>query len=79
MTIRPVSLDKSYRLLNHGPTVMVSAKNDNTEYVMSASWICTLDMFPAKLTAVTRQKVIHTATYRKEPEICNTSSYCQTS
>ena len=39
---------------------------------MSASWICTLDMFPAKLTAVTRQKVIHTATYRKELEICNT-------
>ena len=30
MTIRPVPLDKSYRLLNHGPTVLVSAKNDNT-------------------------------------------------
>lgn len=28
MTIRPVPLDKSYRLLNHGPTVMVSAKDD---------------------------------------------------
>nr|WP_218777165.1 hypothetical protein [Gilliamella apicola] len=45
---------------------------------MSASWICSLDMFHAKLTAVTRQKVIHTATHRKELEICNTSPHCQT-
>lgn len=56
MTIRPVPLDKSYRLLNHGPTVLVSAKNDNTENVMSASWVCVLDMFPAKLTAVLDKK-----------------------
>ena len=56
MTIRPVPLDKSYRLLNHGPTVMVSAKNDNAENVMSASWVCVLDMFPAKLTVVLDKK-----------------------
>lgn len=52
MTIRPVPLDKSYRLLNHGPTVMVSAKDDKIENVMSASWVCALDIFPAKVTAV---------------------------
>ena len=29
MTIRPVENKKVYRLLNHGPTVMVSAKHNN--------------------------------------------------
>jgi hypothetical protein len=45
MTIRAIPLDKSYRLLNHGPTVMVSAKNDNTENVMSASWTDNLALY----------------------------------
>lgn len=52
MTIRPVENKKVYRLLNHGPTVMVSAKHNNIENVMSASWVCPLDSFPAKVTAV---------------------------
>ena len=52
MTIRPVENKKVYRLLNHGPTVMVSAKHNNVENVMSASWVCPLDSFPAKVTAV---------------------------
>ena len=52
MTIRPVENKKVYRLLNHGPTVMVSAKHNNIENVMSASWVCPLDSSPAKVTAV---------------------------
>lgn len=52
MTIRPVENKKVYRLLNHGPTVMVSAKHNNVENVMSASWVCPLDSSPAKVTAV---------------------------
>lgn len=53
MAIKPVELEKFYRLINHSPTVMVSAKADNIENVMSASWCCALDFAPkAKLTVV---------------------------
>ena len=53
MAIQPVELEKFYRLINHGPTVMVSAKADNIENVMSVSWCCALDFAPkAKLTVV---------------------------
>lgn len=52
MTIRPVELEKSYRLLNHGPTTLVSAKYHHIENVMSASWVTPLDFAPIKLTAI---------------------------
>lgn len=52
MTILPVEAEKAYRLLNHGPTVMVSAKYNDVANVMSASWVCALDLLPAKVTAV---------------------------
>lgn len=53
MALKPVELEKFYRLINHGPTVMVSAKHDGVENVMSAAWCCALDFAPnAKLTIV---------------------------
>lgn len=39
----PVPLDKSYRLMNHGPTVLVSASDRGTINVMAAAWACVLD------------------------------------
>lgn len=36
----PVPLDKAYRLINHGPTVLVSARHDGVENVMAAAWAC---------------------------------------
>jgi flavin reductase (DIM6/NTAB) family NADH-FMN oxidoreductase RutF len=39
----PVPLDKSYRLMNHGPTVLVSAQHDVVPNVMAAAWACVLD------------------------------------
>ncbi|KIP99695.1 MULTISPECIES: flavin reductase family protein [Pseudomonas] len=50
--IKPVSLDKAYRLLNHGPTVLVSARHDGVDGVMAAAWACALDFDPPKLTVV---------------------------
>ena len=50
--IAPVPLEKSYRLINHGPTILVSARHDGVDNVMSASWACALDFKPAKLTVV---------------------------
>jgi flavin reductase (DIM6/NTAB) family NADH-FMN oxidoreductase RutF len=48
----PVPLDKAYRLLNHGPTVLVSARHDGVDNVMAAAWCCALDLAPTKLTVV---------------------------
>lgn len=50
--IAPVSLDKAYRLLNHGPTVLVSARHGGVDNVMAAAWACALDYAPPKLTVV---------------------------
>ena len=35
--IAPVELKKAYRLLNHGPTVLVSARHDGVDNVMAAA------------------------------------------
>lgn len=50
--IAPVELDKAYRLLNHGPTVLVSARHNSVANVMAAAWACALDFSPPKLTVV---------------------------
>ena len=48
----PVPLDKCYRLLNHGPTVLVSAQHGTQVNVMAAAWACALDFNPPKVTVV---------------------------
>lgn len=48
----PVPLDKSYRLLNHGPTVIVSAQHAGERNAMSAAWACALDFAPPKVSVV---------------------------
>jgi flavin reductase (DIM6/NTAB) family NADH-FMN oxidoreductase RutF len=50
--IQPVPLAKAYRLLNHGPTVLVSARHGDATNVMAAAWACALDFDPPKLTVV---------------------------
>jgi flavin reductase (DIM6/NTAB) family NADH-FMN oxidoreductase RutF len=50
--ISPVALAKAYRLINHGPTVLVSARHDGVDNVMAAAWACALDFAPPKLTVV---------------------------
>ena len=47
-----VPLDKAYRLLNHGPTVLVSAAHAGQQNVMAAAWACALDFSPPKVTVV---------------------------
>ena len=47
-----VPLDKAYRLLNHGPTVLVSAVHAGECNVMAAAWACALDFNPPKVTVV---------------------------
>lgn len=48
----PVELPKSYRLLNHGPTVLVSSAHGGTTNVMAAAWSMPLDFSPPKVAVV---------------------------
>jgi flavin reductase (DIM6/NTAB) family NADH-FMN oxidoreductase RutF len=57
MTLRiaDVPLRKAYRLINHGPTVLVSARYGGIDNVMAAAWCCGLDYDPPKITVVIAQ------------------------
>ena len=48
----PVELSKAYRLINHGPTVLVSSRLQGVDNVMAAAWACAMDFMPPKLTVV---------------------------
>jgi len=48
----PVPLEKAYRLLNHGPTVLVSAQDQTHTGVMTAAWACPVEFKPAKVSVV---------------------------
>ena len=48
----PVELPKAYRLLNHGPTVLVSSAHGDVINVMSAAWSMPLDFDPPKVAVV---------------------------
>jgi len=47
-----VPLDRCTRLLNHGPTVLVSAEHDGRRNVMAAAWSMPLDFAPPKVAVV---------------------------
>lgn len=49
---RPVPLAKAYRLLNHGPTVLVSAAHGGQRNIMAAAWAMPLDFEPPKVAVV---------------------------
>lgn len=50
--IAAVPLAKAYRLLNHGPTVLVSSAHCGQRNVMAAAWAMPLDFDPPKLLLV---------------------------
>lgn len=50
--IQSVPLEKAYRLITHGPTVLVSAQDQQDTDVMAAAWACALEFSPAKVTMV---------------------------
>lgn len=59
--VRPVPLEKAYRLLNHGPTVLVSAADGARRNVMAAAWSMPVDFNPPKVAVV-----IDGATFTRE-------------
>lgn len=50
--IEPVEPAQCYRLLNHGPTVLVSSAQGARRNVMAAAWCMPLDFDPPKLLVV---------------------------
>jgi flavin reductase (DIM6/NTAB) family NADH-FMN oxidoreductase RutF len=49
---QPVPLDRCTRLMNHGPTVLVSAESGGRRNVMAAAWSMPLDFTPPKVAVV---------------------------
>ena len=49
---QPVPPAKAYRLINHGPTVLVSSAHAGRRNVMAAAWNCGLDFTPARVMVV---------------------------
>jgi flavin reductase (DIM6/NTAB) family NADH-FMN oxidoreductase RutF len=47
-----IDLNKSYRLLNHGPTILVSASHNGKQNIMAAAWNMPLDFDPPKVCVV---------------------------
>lgn len=50
--IETVALAKAYRLLNHGPVVLISSTYGEARNVMAAAWSMPLDFDPPKLAVV---------------------------
>ncbi|OIR17768.1 flavoredoxin [mine drainage metagenome] len=56
-----VQLNKAYRLLNHGPTILVSSRHNGKQNIMAAAWVTPLDFDPPRITVV-----IDKSTYTRE-------------
>lgn len=50
--LAPVPLPQAYRLLNHGPTVLVGSCHAGRSNVMAAAWAMPLDFDPPKVAVV---------------------------
>jgi flavin reductase (DIM6/NTAB) family NADH-FMN oxidoreductase RutF len=50
--VKPVELAQAYRLMNHGPTVLVSSSHGGRHNLMAAAWSMPLDFTPAKVCVV---------------------------
>lgn len=59
--ITPVATESAYRLLNHGPTVLVTSAHQGHANVMAAAWNMPLDFNPARVAIV-----IDKSTYTRE-------------
>lgn len=58
---KPISLNKAYSLLNHGPTVLVTTAHGEQRNIMTAAWNMPLDFDPPRVAIVIDKK-----TYTRE-------------
>ena len=64
--IRPVPLEKSFRLLNLGATVLVSAESGGRANAMAAAWACAVDYLPQPKASVVLDKASFTRSLVEE-------------
>ncbi len=50
--MQSINKAQAYRLLNHGPTVLITSAHNYKRNIMAAAWVCALDFDPSKITAV---------------------------
>lgn len=50
--MQTVPLNLAYRLLNHGPVVLVSTRNNGRQNIMAAAWNMPLDFDPPRISIV---------------------------
>ena len=49
---QPVALGHACRLINHGPTVLVSSEHDGRRNVMAAAWSMPVEFTPPRVAVV---------------------------
>jgi flavin reductase (DIM6/NTAB) family NADH-FMN oxidoreductase RutF len=54
----PVELRRAYRLINHGPTTIISAAAGTQRNVMAAAWVMPLDFEPARVAVVISKETL---------------------
>jgi flavin reductase (DIM6/NTAB) family NADH-FMN oxidoreductase RutF len=59
--IKNININQAVRLLNHGPTTIITSKHNGKINIMAAAWVCALDFKPPKVTVV-----IDSKTYTRE-------------
>ncbi|WP_051412794.1 flavin reductase family protein [Methylophilus sp. 5] len=59
--ITNIDIAKATRLLNHGPTTLITSAYAGKTNIMAAAWVCALDFNPPKVTVV-----IDSKTYTRE-------------
>src|SRR6185295_8115177 len=47
-----VPLRRAYKLINHGPTTLITTAHGDRRNVMTAAWVMAIDYDPAKIVAV---------------------------
>jgi len=48
----PVPLRRAYKLINHGPTTLITSADGDRRNVMTAAWVMAVDFDPPKVVAV---------------------------
>lgn len=54
--MQAVDLSSAIRLLNHGPTTLITSAHGGQRNIMAAAWVCALDFKPPKVTVVIDSK-----------------------
>ncbi len=61
MQLQQINLSNATRIVNHGPTTLITSIHGAQRNIMAAAWVCALDFNPPKVTVV-----IDSKTYTRE-------------